>query len=230
MSSKLSFDINLDEDYDAISRLTIKSDKSRKVEKKTETIEHTKKVIPKKFIAHILELGFEANDATRLYQSKNDWLGMRSGGQVQCSVMGCLFSTQLRSDCMFEHCRTVHGWRDYPCSHDNCEYVAYSNRSFKTHLSKFHSPYKTHSGQFFSCQRAECKASFPSNGDLVRHQRIHDNVVFQCVFCPYGNARDLALSIHHRMHFNNREFVCDVCQNAFTTPTQLKEHVRLVHD
>merc|ERR1711935_284696 len=94
MSSKLSFEINLDEDYDAISRLTIKRDKSRKVEKKTETVEHKKKVIPKKFIAHILELGFAAKDAARLYQSKNDWLGMRSG--VEHARVGVVFTPQAQ--------------------------------------------------------------------------------------------------------------------------------------
>merc|ERR1711935_191694 len=229
MQSKLSFDINLDEDYDAISRLTIRSDKSRKVEKKTETKEQKKKVIPKKFIAHILELGFAAKDAARLYQSKNDWLGMRSGGQVFCSETGCSFSTPLSSDCMFEHCRTVHGWRDYPCSHDNCEFIAYSKRSFKTHLAMFHSPYKKYSSDYFSCQRVNCKASFSQISNLVDHQRVHDNVVFRCVFCPYGNSRGYALTCHQRMHFNTREFVCAVCQKTFTTLGQLEGHVQ-VHD
>jgi len=235
MSSKLSFEVNLDEDDSGTSRFAVKCadkykvKKSRKVEKNTETMEHKKKVIPKKFIAHILELGFEAKDAVRLYGSKDDWLGMRSGGRVQCSVKGCLFSTQLSSDCMFEHCRTVHGWRDHPCTHENCEYVAYSEQSFKMHLSKFHSPYKTHSGEYFSCQRGNCKASFPKIGHLVLHQRVHDNVVFRCLFCPYGCVQDQALTVHHRMHFNTRDFVCDDCQYAFTTKAQLKQHVRLVH-
>jgi len=230
MSSKLSFEINLDEDYDAISRLAIKSDKSRKVEKKMETIENKKKVLPKKFIAHILELGFEAKDAVRLYGSKDDWLGMSRGGQVHCSMKGCLYSTQLSSDCMFEHCRTVHGWRDYPCTHDNCEYISYSERSFKMHVSRFHSPYKTHSGEYFSCQRANCKASFQRIGLLMIHQRVHDNVVFRCVFCPYVGAQVKDLVTHHRMHFNTRDFVCAVCQKTFTTSAQLKQHVRLLHD
>merc|ERR1711892_1275932 len=106
MPSKLSFEINLDEDDSETSRFAVKCDnqnkfKKSKDEKKTEINEQKKKVIPKKFIAHILELGFAVKDAARLYESKNDWLGMSSGGRVHCSVKGCLFSTKLSSDCMF---------------------------------------------------------------------------------------------------------------------------------
>merc|ERR1711892_371868 len=63
MPSKLSFEINLDEDS-VMSDLTMKAynmvKKSRKNEKKTETKKPDKQVRPKKFINHILELGFEA--------------------------------------------------------------------------------------------------------------------------------------------------------------------------
>ena len=81
-----------------------------------------------------------------------------------------------------EHCRTIHHWRDYPCKKDNCEFVAYSKTSAKDHLSKFHSPYQAHNGNYYSCQRAGCKAAFNSNADLARHERIHGNHLLRCVF------------------------------------------------
>ena len=60
------------------------------------------KKIPKKFIAHIVELGFDAKDASRLYENKDDWLGISSGGLILCTERGCKFSTQLNSDCLIE--------------------------------------------------------------------------------------------------------------------------------
>ena len=216
-----------------MSDLTMKAynmvKKSRKNEKKTETKEPDKQVIPKKFINHILELGFEAKDAARLYESKDDWIGMSTGGRVNCTVRGCSFSTRLCSDCIFEHSRTVHDRRDYPCTHANCSYVAYSQRSFKSHVSKFHSPYQAHNGNHYSCDRPDCKAAFTSNTDLASHERIHSNNVMRCVFCPYVSVKHFSLIFHQRMHFNTRDYMCDTCEKAYTTTNMLRQHIKLQH-
>ena len=204
--------------------------KPRKEQKRAGNKEETKKVISSKFISHIVNLGFDEKDAAKLYETKEDWLGMSSGGRVLCIEQGCKFSTPMSSDCMFQHCRTVHNWRDYPCTHDNCNYVAFSKRSFKSHLSKFHSPYQTHNGNYYSCQVPNCRAAFRSNHELIRHERVHNNDVCRCVFCPYVSAQHLSLTWHQRIHFNTREFVCDVCQKAFTTRGMLNSHVRQKHD
>merc|ERR1711935_1131095 len=144
---KLSFEISLDQDDEVMNHPTIKFGKKKRTTKsknvnENETSKQTKKKIPKKFITHIVELGFNAEDAARLYESKEDWLGMSSGGQVLCAQRGCKFSTPLSSDALFEHCRTVHEWRDYPCPQDNCEFIAYSKTCIKSHLTQFHSPYR----------------------------------------------------------------------------------------
>ena len=107
-----------------------------KESKKENTEETEKKEVPKEFIAHIVKLGFDAKDAPRLYKTKHDWLGMSSGGRVFCSVRGCNFSSRLSSDVLFEHCRTVHDWRDRPCPHGSCAYVAFSSTNYKSGLGK----------------------------------------------------------------------------------------------
>ena len=188
-----------------------------------------KKPIPNDFIAHIVKLGFDAKDANRLYESKDDWLGMSSGGKGLCPAVGCDFSVPLSSDALFEHCRTVHNWRDYPCIHDNCEFVAYSETSFKSHISKFHSPYRTHNGNYHSCPRPGCKSAFRSNSELIQHEKVHSNNVFTCIFCPYVNAKQDAFIRHQRMHFNTRDYVCDICHKAYSTTSRLNEHLKQVH-
>merc|ERR1711935_426539 len=227
---KLSFEISLDQDDEVMSRpakmVKIKKRVTEsKNEKEDESSKQMKKVIPKKFIAHIVTLGFNAEDAARLYESKDDWLGMSSGVQILCVHRNCKFSVPLSSDALFEHCRTVHGWRNHPCDHDNCNFIAYSKTSFKIHLAKFHSPYKTHNGNYFSCPRPNCKAAFLYHSQVLLHEKIHDNDVLRCVFCPYVNAAQISLSLHQRIHFNSRDYVCDVCQKAFTTPSRLREHL-----
>ena len=83
--------------------------------------------VPSKFIKHILSLGFEESDAPRLYEQKDDWMGVSSGGKLLCAQRGCNFHTKLSSDELFKHCRIEHHWRDYPCLEDNCQFVAYSS-------------------------------------------------------------------------------------------------------
>jgi len=233
VTSKLSFEINVDKD-EMVNRsvsetMSKNSIKTKTVRKKKTVKKEMKKKLSSKFISHIVELGFDAKDASRLYENKDDWLGMTRDGRILCTEQQCKFSTPLSSDCLFEHCRTVHDWRDYPCSHDNCAFVAYSSTSFKKHLSKFHSPYKTRSGNFYSCPRANCLAAFAIQSKLIRHEKIHANEVSRCVFCPYVSTQQLAISLHQRMHFNTRDYACDVCEKAFTTRGMLNVHVKL-HD
>ena len=117
-----------------VAKNTNKRRKKSKKDDKNENDKQDKPKLSKKFIDHIVELGFDAKDAARLYENKDDWLGMSSGGKVLCTQQGCKFSGPLCSDALFDHCRTVHGWRDYPCTHDNCDFVAYSSTCCKKTL------------------------------------------------------------------------------------------------
>jgi len=116
VTSKLSFEINIDNDEMVNRSVSENSIKTKTVAKKKTVKKEMKKIIPTKFISHIVELGFDAKDASRLYENKDDWLGMTRDGRILCTEQQCKFSTPLSSDCLFEHCRTVHDWRDFPCS------------------------------------------------------------------------------------------------------------------
>ena len=137
--------VNFDEDETLMSRVMKQKEVIKSITKTKKPAK--KKEISKEFIAHIVKLGFDGKDAWRLYETKGDWLGMNSGGRVLCTEKGCSFSTPLSGDALFEHCRTAHAWRDYPCSLDNCAYVAFSPYSHKQHMNQFHSPYRTTDNQ-----------------------------------------------------------------------------------
>ena len=194
------------------------------------TEKEEKKEVSKEFIEHIVKLGFDGKEAALLYKSKDDWLGMSSGGRVLCTVRGCKFSTPLSSDALFEHCRAVHDWRDYPCERDNCEYVSFSSYSYKKHIGLFHSPYRTCSDNPYSCSRPGCTAAFRKHDKLIQHEKIHNNDVNRCVFCPYVNAEYKHLVDHQRMHFNTRDYTCEVCAAKFTSQGNLNNHTTKVHE
>ena len=76
----LQFQINIDE-QDSKSRF-IKTEAVKKTRKrKHESSVKRKKNVPVEFIQHIMSLGFDENDAPRLYEEKENWLSISSGGQ-----------------------------------------------------------------------------------------------------------------------------------------------------
>ena len=103
------------------------------MKRKSKATEKEAKVtkVPKKFIKHILNLGFDEKDAPLLYENKDDWVGVELDSMVKCTAHGCQFKTKLAVNCLVDHCSKKHGWRDYPCKYDNCTWVSYSSFSDK---------------------------------------------------------------------------------------------------
>ena len=164
--------------------------------------------IPTKFINHILSLGFSKNDAPRLYEKKNDWMGINSGGAVFCTRQGCKFQTKLGTNELFEHCRLEHAWRDYPCHHENCKYVAYCGVALNKH-KQFHSKSQYFKHDAFRCSKPNCRAGFARLSMLKEHEKIHNNVKLECIFCPYTCVESSKLLLHQRAHFNFRDYECE---------------------
>ena len=186
-----------------------------------------KVTIPSKFINHILSLGFNEEDAANLYEHKDDWMGISTGGKLLCAQRGCKFHTKVSSGELFEHCRQKHEWKDHPCKEDNCNFVAYSKTALVQH-STFHSKVSRKKYEFL-CRRLKCKASFGSNVERVRHENIHDNVLLKCVFCPYTCVLHKAMSRHYCKHFNIRKYECDGCEFSFYSQNELNVHYQQKH-
>ena len=134
-------------------------------------------------------------------------MGLSSGGKVLCAQRGCKFYVKVGSDELFEHCRVEHKWRDYPCHHENCNYVAFSLTCLKKH-SRFHSAHvSTH--YEFRCSKPNCPAGFKDRYVKRMHENVHDNIQLKCVFCPFTTVEHTNLSLHQRAHFNIRDHTCE---------------------
>ena len=203
--------------------------KIRKRKREDQSKDDTLKVkIPKKFIKHISSLGFNEEDAERLYEQKDDWMGINTGGKLFCAKPGCNFYTQISSDELFAHCRLKHQWKDYPCREDNCNYVAYSSTAFNHHTVKFHSMLATNNNEY-PCSKKNCQASFKNKGKRQMHENIHDNVLIKCVFCPFTCVEPPKIGVHQRAHFNIRAYECTECDSSFFTQGQLNLHFTQKH-
>ena len=94
--------------------------------RKTAGKEQKKKEIPKEFMKQIKKLGMKEEDAEVLYQTKIDWAAVYSENKIHCAEKGCDYYTKMDTDDLRNHMITQHNYGEYPCTHSDCNFVAYS--------------------------------------------------------------------------------------------------------
>ena len=150
--------------------------------------------------------------------------------KVRCTSRDCKVETTASYMCLLEHCRIVHGWKDIPCSSDNCNFVAYNSKSSLYHKHSFHAKHKTHNPRGFDCNWVGCKSSFDRHFLLEKHKRIHTNNLSQCVYCPYRTNEPSDLANHYRVHYKMFHYKCEICDRLFVNKKGLRFHHVLVHE
>ncbi|XP_068112191.1 gastrula zinc finger protein XlCGF53.1-like [Hyperolius riggenbachi] len=79
--------------------------------------------------------------------------------------------------------------------------------------------------RIYSCP--ECNKLFPTNGDMLRHQRLHKKKKLTCNQCgkifPYKSH----LIRHQSVHTGDRAFVCSECGENFLCKSHLVTHLRI---
>jgi len=149
---------------------------------------------------------------------------------VHCIEKTCKFTIKASPKCLLEHMITAHNYTDIPCCKIDCSYVAFSQTNSKHHQSRFHghgkktTEYGTH-----RCPYSSCKVSFPDKSHLQVHLNVHENRVLSCNYCQYRNVGRDKLQDHLLVHFNLKNFACDICQSTFTTKKVLSKHKTIVH-
>ena len=149
---------------------------------------------------------------------------------IHCPEKTCKFTVKAAPKCLVEHMITAHNYKSIPCVKTDCSYVAFSHVNLKIHQSKFHghgkkpTEYGTH-----PCPYSSCKVSFRSPSDLDVHLNLHQNRLLPCSYCQYRNVAQRKLREHLLVHFNLRNFACDICPSKFTTKALLDRHKLAVH-
>lgn len=132
------------------------------------------------------------------------------------------------------HLRIVHE-KVYKFKCDLCGkgfgYVA----SLKYHLANSH-PEESGSPSLWKCEVVGCARKFLRKKTLELHMsRVHGSeselAKFSCQICGKGFWRGHSLRTHLRIHQSGgrRDFQCDLCPTAFTTPDYVELHKRRVH-
>ena len=125
--------------------------------------------------------------------------------------------------------KTVHDYTDIPCDKADCSFIAFSTENFKRHKANFHghgrkpTEYGNHPCPY------SCKVSFRKPSGLLKHINVHKNRVFFCSYCQYRNTNMRDLQWHLRVHFDIKNYACDICSRTFTNNDKLTIHKLNVH-
>ena len=76
----------------------------------------------------------------------------------------------------------------------------------------------------FRCANPKCDKAYFSQGELDKHAKTHDNVLWSCTMCDYSNADERNLKSHMRVHSELKKYLCTYCLRLFKYDTQLRRH------
>ncbi|XP_001654769.2 zinc finger protein 490 [Aedes aegypti] len=89
----------------------------------------------------------------------------------------------------------------------------------------------THGGERkFVCDFKGCGKTFALQGTLTVHKKLHtQEKQFDCEFCSKSFLYKWLLVKHHRTHTGERPYECDICHKKFSTITHMHTHKK-THD
>ena len=74
------------------------------------------------------------------------------------------------------------------------------------------------------CKEPKCGKKFFYKGDLVKHEKVHNDDIFNCILCDYSNSDERNLKAHMRVHSNLKRYICPKCNELFKYHTQMSRH------
>merc|ERR1712037_243474 len=204
------------------------------MEKSSKNDDEEKKAlaIPEKFIKLAKKFGLPEEHLEFFFENRDSfhWESKESN-IVHCTDVKCKFTMKASVGCLVDHMRTVHNYSDIPCGKKDCSYIAHSLEHLHRHQIHFHGHGKKRSEKsFHPCPYSSCNVSFGNVGMLQRHLNIHENRVYSCSYCQYRNSNYQPLKNHLAVHFNLKNFTCDICPSSFTSSHKLNMHKFTVHN
>lgn len=177
------------------------------------------------FIEKIRTLGMKVENAEVLYKSKIDWTAVYSENKIYCPELTCDYSTNIDNEELTNHMINFHKYGEYNCDHTHCDYVAYSKKALIRH-KKMHIAIPNTSC-WIKCPKPSCEQTFPHEGKMINHLRIHNNDLDSCQYCPYRYVRQIHYQTHLKQHFGIADSKCDQCNKEFSTVAKLNMHYEL---
>ena len=144
--------------------------------------------------------------------------------------MSCDFEIAPSYNCLFDHCKIVHKWTNLPCLIDGCQFIAHNSYILAKHKKSLHTNRnKSYAPKAYACTWKNCHSSFAEPAKLRQHLDIHENIMHECIFCPYRNNRAFKLGVHYRHHYKVFDFECEFCKKKFADKDNMATHIKRIH-
>ena len=132
---------------------------------------------------------------------------------VQCKTCGKDFCTPST----LERHTYIHGDLKFKCGICGIKFPFKSMRD--SHLISHQDDHK------HKCKQPKCGKKFFNKGDLVKHEKVHDDKEWKCILCKYTNPDQRNLKAHMRVHSNLKPYICTKCGKLFKYHQQLSRHL-----
>ena len=134
----------------------------------------------------------------------------------------------------------------YKC--DQCPFKTHSDSIYNIHKAKMHWSTNTtwlaliqkhvdshmrqsnNKNPTFYCNRGDCNKAFMYIDQLKDHERIHDNNLINCHYCPWKGTTRTHVIDHMNHHYQIRPFKCSFCDVSSYRVDNRNRHEKEVHE
>ena len=158
--------------------------------------------------------------------------------QFPCESCGKIFDNQKT---LAEHVYNIHKIHISTC--DICGKTFKNHKTLSNHMrlhktincdscgKSFKVAYYTrHKAKckIYNCE--ECDYTTRSERDLKAHKKVHQQILHQCLFCPYTTSKNSHLKRHIlNVHSDSEKFCCDECDKQYSRESSLQYHKESKH-
>ncbi|XP_030761168.1 zinc finger protein 91-like [Sitophilus oryzae] len=76
-----------------------------------------------------------------------------------------------------------------------------------------------------------CNKAFSDQKQLTIHERVHTNErPFECNICNKTFKQNSSLYTHMNTHMEEKKYICQICQGRFATSSSVNRHIKTVHE
>jgi len=119
-----------------------------------------------------MKLGIPEDETQDASELDIDWISASQKLEIYCTESKCNFKTgNIDNHCLDSHYEKIHQYGSYPCTKDNCNFIAITKKALNQHYGSFHKVYQRIGGGH-RCSFPNCNKGFAHDSLRLQHEGI----------------------------------------------------------